>query len=279
MKAQVYLLGGLSCHRRGDVISDYLPVDKLEADSQLPEHGTLMMFGQEWQIYTPEQQASLMSWLKSPGRVILLLPPFNAGLLSQQMDWHVETLLHSDKTTDTVGLAEVLADETRIVFKAQSYQFSREHAHIWGDDTLNTLYYKSHSSGGLLVASSLPLWSLTCLDSPLLVQAWLEGLNELAGSPQEEKLCSKPNNFEPDEKHLALLCCAYGRKLKSTEDLLSRVQKLGLFRFSDEELGYAICELIEHGLVVDGELTDEGNKVIEASPYQIYAEELKRMPG
>ncbi len=277
LTADLYLFGELANHRRGAVISDSLSVKSLDSDFKLPTDGLLMMFGHEWQTYTSQQQASLMAWIKSSGRGILLIPPFNTGRLADALDWQVESA-SGDKTTTTVGLANNLADETRFQFKAVSHQFSREYAHNWNDDSLNTLYHKPHSSGGVFVATGLPLWSLTCLDIPELVQSWLAGLYGIAGHVKEPLPVSEKATLVLNEKHIALLCCAYGHIFTDANSLVSRVGRLGVFRFSSEELNVAVAELIEEDLFSNDKLTERGLAEVIASPYKLYADELKRMP-
>lgn len=278
METAFYLFGGLANHRRGTVISDYLSVKMLNSDSELPDYGMLMMFGQEWQTYTALQQASLMKWLKSSGRGILLIPPFNTEQLANALDWQVESA-SGDKTATVAGLASSLADETRFQFKAVSHQFSREHAHNWNDDSLNTLYYKPHSSGGVFAATALPLWSLTCLDIPDLVQFWLASLYGIAGQVKEALPVTDKATLVLNDKHLALLCCAYGHRFTDANALVTRVGRLGVFRFQSTELDLAVAELIDENLFLNGELTEKGLNAILASPYKLYADELKRMPG
>ena len=278
METIFYLFGELSTHRRGVVISDYLSVKSLGRHSELPDAGVLIMFGQEWQTCTPQQQTSLITWFKSSGRVLLLIPPFNTGLLAGASDWQVESA-NGDKDTTITGLAKSLADETRFQFKAVSHQFSREYAHNWKDDSLNTLYYKSHSSAGLLAATALPLWSLSCLDIPELVQYWLAGLCENAGQAKEVLSVTDTSKLVLNEKHHALLCCAYGHKFSDDNALVTRVGRLGVFRLLAAELDLAVAELIVDNLFLNGELTEKGLAAVMTSPYKLYADELKRMPG
>ncbi|WP_028866952.1 hypothetical protein [Psychromonas arctica] len=278
METTFYLFGGLASHRRGAVISDYLPVKLLDSDGALPAYGALMMFGLEWQTYSTEQQANLMVWLKSSGRSLLLIPPFNTGELSDVLDWQVENI-NDDKTTSVNGLAQNLADEVRFQFEAVSHQFSSEYAHNWNDDSLNTLYYKPHSSGGVFVATSLPLWSLTCLDIPEIVKSWLAGLSVIAGQVKEPTLDIDKAMLVLNENHLVLLCCAYGHSFKDANSLVQRVGRLGVFRLLSEELDLALVELIDDSLFLNGELTEKGLAALVASPYKLYADELKRMPG
>lgn len=278
METAFYLFGGLASHRRGAVISDHLLVKPLNSDSELPACGMLMMFGQEWQTYTTRHQASLMTWLKYSGRAVLLIPPFNTGRLADALDWKVESA-GGDKTTTIVGLANSLADEARFQFKAVSHQFSREHAHNWNDDSLNTLYYKPHSSGGVFAATALPLWSLSCLDIPDLVQSWLAGLYGIAGQVKEAPPVTDKAMLVLNDKHLALLCCAYGHRFTDANALVTRVGRLGVFHFLSAELDLAVAELIEDNLFLNGELTEKGLSAVMASPYKLYADELKRMAG
>lgn len=276
LKVDLYLFGTLAAHRRAAVISDYLSVKSLDTDAELPVSGLLMMFGQEWQSFTQELQTHLMAWLKTAGRTILLIPPFNVGLLTNDTGWQVCNA-SGDKATAITGVAQSLADETRVQFEATAHQFSREYAHNWNDDSLNTLYYKSHSSAGVLAATALPLWSLTCLDIPELIQSWLAGLSDIAGQAKETPQVTDTPKLILNENHLALLCCAYGHKFIDANSLVSRVTRLGVFRLLADELDFAVIDLIKEDLFVNGELTDKGLVAVMNSPYRPYAEELKRM--
>ncbi|TCW19104.1 hypothetical protein [Vibrio crassostreae] len=277
VNVDLYLFGTLAAHRRGAVISDYLSVKSVDSDAELPMSGLLIMFGQEWQSFTQEQQANFLAWLKTSGRTILLIPPFNVGLLTNDNGWQVCNT-SGEKSTAITGLAQGLADETRVQFEATSHQFSREDAHSWDDGSLNTLYYKSHSSSGVLAATALPLWSLTCLDIPELVQSWLSRLSVIAGQAKETPGVSVKSELVLNNNHLALLCCAYGHKFIDANSLVSRVTRLGVFSLLADELDFAVGDLIREELFVNGELTDKGVAAVVTSPYQLYAQELKRMP-
>lgn len=277
LNVDLYLFGALAAHRRGIVISDYLSVKLLDTDAELPVSGLLMMFGQEWQSFSQDQQKKLIAWIKNSGRTILLIPPFNVGLLTYDNGWQVCNT-SGEKATTITGVAQSLADETRVQFEAISHQFSREYAHNWNDDSLNTLYYKSHSSAGVFAATALPLWSLTCLDIPELIQSWLTGLSNIAGQAKEISQITDAPKLILNENHLALLCCAYGHTFRDSNSLVARVMRLGIFRLLIDELDLAVIDLIEEKLFVSGELTDKGLVAVMTSPYKLYAEELKRMP-
>lgn len=283
MKPDVYLTASLATHRRGDVLMDIFPQQSLADTSELPVSGTLMMLGQDWQGFSTEQRDNYWTWLKEAGRQVLLIPPFIEGPVDRVLDWQVKRVQGELKSD--IGLANYLADEVKFEFEAVSRQFVRELGHCWSDDSINTLYYKAHASGGMLSATSLPLWSLSCLDEIELVNTWFDGLYQIAGKArssdlnQENSSLETPFQIELKDEHFALLCCSYGQSLADYHVLISRVNRLGVFSIDAAALELAAEDLIKSGLLLGGEITDGGKTQLMVSPYKIYAEELMRMPG
>jgi len=282
-KANLYLVASLASHRRGNVLKDILPVQRLTNEEELPSSGALILFGQDWQSFNVEQQAQYWTWLKEGGRQVLLIPPFSEGPVDNALDWQAKNI--KDALSSHIGLAAYLKDEVKFEFQAVARQFDRDLGHCWDNDSINTLYYKPHASGGVFSATSLPLWSLSCLDEIDLVHAWFECLYSFAGFASVNELSSSNAEGEATaqiklkEEHLALLCSSYGQVLTDQHALISRVNRLGVFRLEAHLLELAIEELIKSGLLVGGEITEEGTARLMASSYKIYAEELMRMPG
>ena len=283
MEAGIYLAESLATHRRGDVLTDIFQLQRMPEESDLPTSGSLLMFGQDWQGLNREQQESYWSWLKEGGRQVLLIPPFNEGAVANDLDWQVKRIQAELKSDE--GLAGLLVDEIKFEFDAVSRQFDRDLGHCWSDDSLNTLYYKLHASGGMLAATSLPLWSLSCLDELDLVNAWFDGLYQFAGKAKElsanheDSSVGSPVGIVLKDEHFALLCCSYGQSLADDGALINRVKRLGLFRIDTTVLELAAQDLLKLDLLSGGDITAEGQAQLMASPYKIYAEELMRMPG
>ena len=282
-KANLYLVASLASHRRGNVLTDILPVQRLPSEEELPNSGALILFGQDWQSFSVEQQAQYWIWLKEGGRQVLLIPPFREGPIDNALDWQAKSI--KGELSSEIGLAAYLKGEVKFEFQAVARQFDRDLGHCWDNDSINTLYYKPHASGGLFSVSSLPLWSLSCLDEIDLVHTWFESLYSFAGFASLNESNSAGAEDEETaqiklkEEHLALLCCSYGQALIDQHALISRVHRLGVFRLEGRLLELAAEELIKSGLLFGGEITDEGTARLMASPYKIYAEELMRMPG
>lgn len=280
-KANLYLVASLASHRRGNVLTDILPVQRLASEEELPSNGALILFGQDWQSFSVEQQAQYWIWLKEGGRQVLLIPPFREGPVDNALDWQAKSI--KGELSSHFGLAAYLKDEVKFEFQAVARQFDRDLGHCWDNDSINTLYYKPHASGGLFSATSLPLWSLSCLDDIDLVQSWFESLYSFAGFASLNESSSADaeatSEIKLKEEHLALLCCSYGQALTDQHALISRVSRLGVFRLEAHLLELATEELIKSGLLAGGEITEEGTARLMASPYKIYAEELMRMPG
>jgi hypothetical protein len=277
LSIDVYLAGELAEHRRGTVIADVFPVKTLSISDELPKNGSLIMFGQNWQRLNDDQQNVYSQWLKLPGRQILLIPPFQEGNISHNLDWQVK--LTTNEEQKGRGLALSLSDEVKYVFDAVSCQFDRALGHSWQSGKLNTLFFKLHATSGQFAVTSLPLWSLTCLDNTAEANEWFTALFKFAGLPQITEKTSPTENDELVllEAHYVLLCCAYGKSFEQETELVERVKRLGVFNIDDEHLIKALTDLGSNKLFVDGCLTQTGEGTLMASPYKIYAEELVRM--
>lgn len=276
MTINTYLVGELATHRRGSVIADILPVEVLADIEALPDCGSLLMFGQNWQKLTSEQQGGFREWLALPGRQLLLIPPFNDGLVSVNLDWQVQ--LQSESLVGE-GLAASLCDEVKYVFEAITCQFERSLGHSWQNGSLNTLFFKQHATSGQFAVTSLPLWSLTCLDEIEAVKGWFEALFNFAGIAKvsEQDSTSEKEQLILQDAHHVLLCCAYGKSFELGTQLIERVKRLALFNVNDESLINALTDIETHQLFTDGSLSQLGEDTLMASPYKLYADELKRM--
>jgi hypothetical protein len=273
----IYLVGDLAQHRRGNVIADVLPIKTLPDSDELPEKGSLIMFGQNWQLLNGEQQNTYSKWLKLPGRQVLLIPPFREGSIAHNLDWQVKLATNEDK--NGIGLAASLSDEIKYNFEAVSCQFDRASGHRWENGELNTLFFKLHATSGQFSVTSLPLWSLTCLDEPEIVNKWFTALFDFAGLAKitEQASSTEKNELVLLAAHHVLLCCAYGKTFEQGSQLIERVKRLGLFRVDDEDLINALADIESHQLLDNGCLTQTGEDILMASPYKIYADELVRM--
>lgn len=277
LSIDIYLVGDLAEHRRGNVIADVLPIKTLPDTDELPEKGSLIMFGQNWQQLNNEQQSSYSKWLKLPGRQVLLIPPFREGSISDNLDWQVKLATNEDKNGE--GLAASLCDEIKYNFDAVSCQFDRALGHSWQSGELNTLFFKLHATSGQFAVTSLPLWSLTCLDDSAIVNKWFTALFDFAGLAKitEQASSTEKNELVLLDAHHVLLCCAYGKTFEQAIQLIERVKRLGLFRVDDEALVSALADIEKHQLFDDGSLTQTGEALLMASPYKLYADELERM--
>ncbi len=276
MKIDVFLAGELANHRRGKVIADLFPVNALIESDELPDSGSLIMFGQNWQQCNKEQQDVYTKWLKLPGRQLLLIPPFKEGLIANHLDWQVKL---QNEIQEGEGLAASLGDEIKYSFDATSCQSERTLGHSWQSGELNTLFFKLHATSGQFVVTSLPLWSLTCLNELVLVSDWYKSLFRFAGAAKvsEQVSSTKKNKLVLHEAHHVLLCCAYGKTFEHGIQLIERVKRLALFNVADEALINALVDIDNHQLLNNGNLTKAGEEILIISPYKLYADELQRM--
>ena len=142
-----------------------------------------------------------------------------------------------------------------------------------------TLFFKLHATSGQFVVTSLPLWSLTCLDEVAVVNEWFTALFSFAGSPQitEQTSPTEKEELVLLDDHYVLLCCAYGKTFEQDTQLIERVKRLGVFRIDEKGLIKALADIDNHQLFVSGSLTQTGEEILMASPYKMYADELVRM--
>lgn len=277
MNIEIFLAGDLAQHRRGNVIADLFPVKRLPDSNELPENGSLIMFGLNWQKHNKEQQDVYSKWLKLPGRQVLLIPPFSEGRISYDLDWQVKLVTNEDNNGE--GLAACLSDEIKYNFDAVSCQFDRALGHSWQSGELNTLFSKLHATSGQFAVTSLPLWSLTCLDETAVVNEWFAALFGFAGSAKiaEQTPLTEKAELILLEAHYVLLCCAYGKLFEQDTQLIERIKRLGVFNIDEEHLINGLTDIGDNELFVSGSLTRAGEDILMTSPYRIYAEELIRM--
>jgi len=278
MSIVTYLFGRLADHSRGLVLSE---IFSSQITMDMPEKGVLFMFGQEWQSWEGDEQDVFLQWAAKPGRLLLLVPPFLDDVdLVKQLDWKVSSLVEKPTVNQkSQSLAALLSDEARFYLNANHCLVDDDLEHRWADHRLNTMYFKHHSSSGVFAATSLPLWSLTCLENTENVFDWLKSLFTHAGEHKSETVQKTNKELILIDAHYVMLCCAYEQSIESIDWLVKRAKTLAIFQLPTKNLYLAASELKEASLIDNNGLTDLGQQQLSGSGFQIYADEISRMKG
>lgn len=271
MNFEVWIAGSLRDHARGRRLVD-LAGGKTAA---IPNRatGVCLFFGGEFQKLNKTAQSEWMDWSQAPGRVFLLLPPFQAGPITPLLDWET---LSVGSVPDSLAppLARRLSGEVRVQLKG-AFQVPAKPSGVWDNGTVNTCFYRRHPHAGLFGATCLPLWSLALLDARQELRDWLGDLLSVAGKPVEEEEPTQLAAFDVKPEHYAILLHLCTEEFASDEQVLKALPKSELFRLSPATARQYLTELETHGLVKAGRLTKAGRSTLAESSYEPFAAELE----
>ena len=270
----LYLERGLSNHRHGRFFASQLDA---QAVDDFPKEGGLLLHGKTFQEFTTKQQKDWWKWSNRSGCVVLLIPPYNNGVVYQKVDWKIalndETMISDDGV-----LAKSVAEEVNQHIEGTDGEFDRSFGHQWRDYTINTRYFKQHSGCGVFAATCLPLWSISLLEHDTETKIWLEALLELAGQPNEvEELLISDQDVELQPTDYTLMVCIYALGINSVEDLNSALSQtmINTFTIAEQDINEGVERLTSSGYFGESGLTDAGLAALEQSPYWGYTERLK----
>jgi hypothetical protein len=271
MTPVVWLAGTLKDHARGRRLMDL--VDGKPAVVPDRGSGVCLFFGGEFQKLGKAAQSEWLDWSQGPGRVFLLLPPYQLGLITALLDWDV---MSGGSVNDSIAFAipRRLSGEVRLQFKG-SFQVPSKPAGAWENGTVNTCFYRRHPHAGLFAATCLPLWSLALLDAKSELKDWLIDLLALAGKTvgENEELPSAAFALRPE--HYALLLHLCSEEFSSDDDALKALPKSEIFRLPTSQARQYLTELETCGLIKGGQLTRAGRSVLVESSYEPFAYELE----
>ena len=90
MTTIVHMYGALASHRRARVLQEAIAASPAET---LPDDGgVVVMFGEDFQQGDVAEQKRIINWTRSPGRVLLLLPPYKLASCSLPVAWRPERI-------------------------------------------------------------------------------------------------------------------------------------------------------------------------------------------
>jgi hypothetical protein len=267
----VWLAGTLKDHARGRRLMDLVDGKPAEVPDRGP--GVCLFFGGEFQKLSKAAQSEWLDWSQAPGRVFVLLPPFQLGSITTLLDWEVLSVGSVDDSM-APPMARRLSGEVRFQFKG-SFQVPSKPAGAWGNGTVNTCFYRRHPHAGLFAATCLPLWSLALLDAKKELKEWLSDLVALAGKTVGADEESSPAAFALGPEHYALLLHLCSEEFSSDDDALKALPKSELFRLPTSQARQYLTELETHGLIKGGHLTRAGRSALAESSYEPFAFELE----
>lgn len=265
------LLGELSSHARGKTLAKAFGA---VAGHELPDSGAVFVFGRQLQ-QDAEAASSWLDWSSAPGRLLVVVPPFERVVCPVPVDWEakrVEPLAGGE-----TALGKLLAGERRHEIRGQLLPIERIAGHVV------TAGWRKHPNAGLIVLTTLPLWSLTILDHKDDCKTWLDDLVSQAGKPPE-KAPEQPTHeahasrdLVQDEWTMMLHLCT--GPYPTAKDVLLALEKSQVHRLESASAEEALSELTGLGLVASGSLTERGQDLLLGSRYATFARALWRQYG
>jgi hypothetical protein len=258
------LLGELGRHARGRTLA--AAVGAVAGDP--PAHGVALAFSKDAQQHL-DHLAQWVDWAKEPGRVLVLMPPFERGACDVPTRWEA-------RRTDPLAGAEVelgraLARERQHELRGDLVPMERVAGQVV------TGAWRRHPAAGLVVITTLPLWSLLVLDHRAALRAWLEDLVAQAGAPRAATEAPVPEAFQPTPHDWTLLLHLCTGPFSDGDAALAALARSQVFRVDGRAAGTALDRLQATGWAKGGVLTEEGRAALAASPYAFHARDLARM--
>lgn len=263
----VWLYGRIGEGRRKKILGMTL---KAEVVDDLPaESGIMMVSGEDFA--QDEFRSPLLGWIQEPGRLALIVPPFQPGSQSTPFRWSVS---YADELPDGgSGMAALLAGEVQYFLRGD---FMTDHIRDmqFTGQRLAVGYYRPRVSTGVLAATVLPIWSLKAFDQPKLSQDWISKLFELAGKPREAEV-QETGGLALMPLHYSILLHLASRQYETLEEALEFLEKSPIFKISREQ-GQVLCDDLGKLEYIDkASLTDVGWEALQTSPYAVYLDALK----
>jgi hypothetical protein len=260
------LLGELAGHARGKTLIAALGAE----GGDLPPHGVTLAFGKEAQR-SPELLRAWVQWAQDPGRVLVLLPPFQQEVCQDPTRWearHVDPLAGGE-----TELGRVLARDRRHELRGELIPLERVGGQVV------TAFWRRHPAAGMVVITALPLWSLLVLDHRRPLQDWVEDLVKLAGSPRQVATppASGPTNFSPGPDDWTLLLHLCTGPFVDAEGALAALAGSSIHRLDHERASQAFGRCHIAGFVSGGSLTQAGEALLLAGPFSAHTRALRRM--
>lgn len=265
-----YLIGKLGDSPRGKRLVKPLCA---KVGSAAPDgDGICLGSGQDYQTRTPAEQRQWLDWAARPGRVLLLVPPYQTGVKNDPDGWEFSHL--ESPPNLEAGAHEVLRlTQPEIGLALKRGLASTKHPLIdsGSKSSLHGLYRK-HPDSGIFGVTAVPVWSLALADHADALVEWLSAWLSLAGQPSEQGGADEPTGFEPSQTHYSVLLYLASDRFPDRAAALSALEWNDVFELSKEDLSSLLGELESAGLIEGAQLSAKGKETLLASPYRPYAE-------
>ena len=263
MSMPVHLHGVLAAHRRGQVLQEALAATP---GGGLPlGRALVLLFADDFQASEPDEQSRLIEWTRSPGHLLLLVPPFATAPAHRPVAWRAERLAKAPRGGE--GIAKVLSREVAYRLTGDLQTPSVPGA-TWSDLSVNVGTYRLHPAAGLFAATCLPIWSLSVLEVPHELETWLSGLLDLAGQTPAAR-APESARLQPD--HYGFLVFLLSQDFQDEDHALDSLRSSRIFRFSPERGRALLSDLHKRGLAVGAVPTKEAQELVMQSAYAPYA--------
>jgi hypothetical protein len=269
MNTPVLLHRSLASHRRGRILQEVVAA---VPSTGLPDGGAIMLeFGEAFQAAERAERAQLIGWTKSPGHLLLLVPPFGPAACEVPVMWQGERREGGPRGGQ--GLAEVLAPEVgyRLTGHLQTPAIPGT---TWSDLSVSVGVYRLHPAAGLFAVTMLPLWSLTVLDVASELESWLGSLVQLAG---ESRMPQAPEVVPLSADHYGFLVYLLSRSFSDEEQAVDGLRSSLIFRISPERGRSLLKDLQGRGLVDGAVPTIAAEELVMQSPYAHYVSALREV--
>jgi hypothetical protein len=245
--------------------------------SASPESGMLLMVGEDFQAAKEHQSESLL-WAKQPGCALILLPPYQEGVLSVELDWSMRFSSASLIAEQSGSLAAIVASEVSYELNGIDGGFDSNQGHSWLDHSVNTRYWKSHVNTGLIAATTLPIWSITLMNYRQLVHDWIMWFYDQTGKRTEKSIPESENvslTLMPQD-YTVMVCC-YGWNVGTPAALSDCIDKslIPIINLAEFDVTESFSRLQKGGFLDESGLSDTGKAHLWSSPYRTFAEHLK----
>jgi hypothetical protein len=258
------LLGDLGGHARGKTLTAALGA----VAGAPPSQGLALALGKEAQQHLDRFQ-EWVDWAREPGRVLVLIPPF------QQTPCSVPTAWEARRSEPLAGgeseLTRVLARDRQHELRGELVPWERVAGQVV------TGVWRRHPAAGLVVVTALPLWSLLVLDHRAAIRAWLDALIGLAGAPRAADEASTQQACQPTRDDWVLLLHLCTGPYTDAPAALTALDQSSIFRLAAPSAEAAMARVQAAGWARGGELTDAGRELLAQGPYATQARALARL--
>lgn len=269
MTLPVHLYGPLATHPRGRILQE---ASGATPCAELPmEPSIILAFAEGFQCAEEAEQARMIEWTRTPGHVLVLLPPFVGEVCNRPVAWWAERL--DVPPHGGAGLAKLLAPEARHRLQGKLLIPAIPGAN-WSDLSACVGVYRLHPAAGLFIVTTLPLGSLTLLDSTSILQDWFTSLEGLLGPIQPQGASAPP---PLSTEHFGLLVFLLSRSGTETAHALEDLAASPVFRIPPDRGRVLLQELRDRGLVNGAVPTTEADELVMRSPYAFYVSALREV--